>query len=66
MPAITTQLPGWTIGIPGVVVGLGINVLAYYPDGLMGVPVFNRYLRLPFGDDDFLIPRRLRRELSHG
>lgn len=66
MPAITTQLPGWTIGIPGVVVGLGINVLAYYPDGLMGVPVFNRYLRLPFGDDDFLIPRRLRRELNVG
>ena len=64
LPVLTAHLPGWTVGLPGAAVGVGINILAFHPDGVMGIPWLNARFRLPFGDQAFLIPQRDRPELS--
>jgi branched-chain amino acid transport system permease protein len=52
LPVLQTHLPTSLADLTGLAAGIGIIVLANFPDGLLGIPYFSDRVKLPFADRD--------------
>jgi branched-chain amino acid transport system permease protein len=50
LPVLQTHLPASLADITGLAAGIGIIVLARYPEGILGMEWLTRRVSLPFGD----------------
>jgi branched-chain amino acid transport system permease protein len=51
LPVLQTHLPSSLADLTGLAAGIGIIVLANFPDGLLGIPWFTDRVSLPFADE---------------
>jgi branched-chain amino acid transport system permease protein len=51
LPVLQTHLPSSLADLTGLAAGVGIIVLANFPDGLLGIPWFTDRVSLPFADE---------------
>jgi branched-chain amino acid transport system permease protein len=51
LPVLQTHLPHSLADLTGLAAGVGIIVLANFPDGILGIPWLTEHVRLPFAAD---------------
>ena len=59
LPVLQTHLPASLADLTGLAAGIGIIVLANFPDGILGIPWLTTRVRLPFADDEAGAPEFL-------
>jgi branched-chain amino acid transport system permease protein len=65
LPVFQTHLPSSLADLTGLAAGIGIILLANFPDGILGIPWFTDHVRLPFaGREPVTAPLRLESEVA--
>ncbi len=65
LPVLQTHLPASLADLTGLAAGIGIIVLANFPDGILGIPWFTDHVRLPFaGHEPAAAPLRIDGEVA--